>query len=230
MPDNSLRSASNDGPPFSPLASNRCGASGLCSSASGGQHPIALFQSVKSRNHCGDFQKHPRRVNIWQPGIERPNLPFESINGQESKVRESFHLQFLLRRPRFSVRSCDNLPGALPRYGWIQGFSNERKGNSGRPNMERLSHLPNSLDGLGVAFLSHFFTFSWCQPGVKGQIFAMREIRLSKSIGCPNPSSASVNRPVRSPPLVHCNVAMKGCAAGASSGRPVARRAVLPRS
>jgi hypothetical protein len=86
----------------------------------------------------------------------------------------------------------------LPRYGWIQGFSNVREGNTGRPNMERLSHLPNSLDGLRVAFLSHFFTFSWRQPGVKGQIFAMRELRLSKSIGCPSPSSASVNRPCAS--------------------------------
>jgi hypothetical protein len=82
-------------------------------------------------------------------------------------VCESFPLQFLFCRLRFSGRGCDNLPGALPRYGWIQGFSYVREGSTGRPNMERLSHLPNSLDGLRVAFLSHFFTFSWRQPSVK---------------------------------------------------------------
>jgi hypothetical protein len=122
---------------------------------------------VNPRNHCGDAQKHPRCVNIGQLRIERPNLPFESVDCQESKVCESFPLQFLFCRLRFSGRSCDNLPGALPRYGWIQGFSYVREGSTGRPNMERLSHLPNSLDGLRIAFLSHFFTFSWRQPGVK---------------------------------------------------------------
>ena len=35
-------------------------------------------------------------------------------------------------------------------------------------------HLPNSLDGLRVAFLLHFFTFAWRQPSVKGQIFVMK--------------------------------------------------------
>ena len=123
--------------------------------ASRGQHLVALFQSAKSRNHCGDFQKHPRRVNIGQPGVECPNLSFESVDCQESEVCEPFHLQFLFRRPRFSVRSCDNLPGALPRYGWIQGLSNSRVGNTGRPNLERLGHLSNSLNGLRAAFLSH---------------------------------------------------------------------------
>jgi hypothetical protein len=126
--------------------------------------PDSLFPSVESRNHCGDFQKHPRRVNVGQLGVELPNLSFESVNCQESKVCESFPLQFLFCRLRFSGRSCDNLPSALPRYGWIQGFSYVREGSTGRPNMERLSHLPNSLDGLRVAFLSHFFTFSWRQP------------------------------------------------------------------
>jgi hypothetical protein len=163
----------------------------------GSVKPTDLFQSVKSRNHCGDFQKHPRRVNIGQLGVERPNLSFESVNCQESKVCESFHLQFLFRRLRFSVRSCDNLPGAFPRYGWIQGLSYARVGNTGRPNMERLGHLPNSLNGLRVAFLSHFFAFSWRQPSVEGQIFAMKEIRLLNSTGWPKPSRTNVNRPVR---------------------------------
>jgi hypothetical protein len=45
--------------------------------------------------------------------------------------------------------------------------------------------------------LSHFFTFSWRQPGVKGQIFTMQEIRTLNPIGWPNPSRTNVNRPVR---------------------------------
>jgi hypothetical protein len=131
----SIFSSVSIGPPFCPLASIRRGASGPCSSASRGQHPIALFQSVKSRNHCGDFQKHPRRVNIGQLGVECPNLSFKLVNCQESKVCESFPLQLLFRRLRFSVGSCDNLPVALPRYGWIQGLSYVREGNTGRPKM-----------------------------------------------------------------------------------------------
>ena len=37
-----------------------------------------------------------------------------------------------------------------------QRFSYLREGSTGRPNMERLGHLLNALDGLWVAFLSHF--------------------------------------------------------------------------
>jgi len=48
-------------------------------------------------------------------------------------VCESFHLQFLFCRLHLSKRSCDDLPGALPRYGWIQGLSYARVGNTGRP-------------------------------------------------------------------------------------------------
>lgn len=82
----------------------------------------------------------------------------------------------------------------------IQGLSYTCEGNTGRPNKERLGHLANSLDGLRVAFLSHFFTFSWRQPIVEGQIFAMKEIRLLNSTGWAKPSRTDVNRSVCQPP------------------------------
>jgi hypothetical protein len=53
--------------------------------------------------------------------------------------------------------------------------------------MERLSHLPNWLDGPRIVFLSHFFTFSWRQPCVEGQIFLDVRNKAFKVYRLPKP-------------------------------------------